>query len=229
MARGVDGREIFADDADRRTFLALTRSVKNEATCSVLAYCLMGNHFHFAIRVGPIPLSRIMQRILTGYAMAFNFRHDRQGHLFQARYKAIMCLDDSYLIALTRYIHMNPVRSGLVERPEQWPWSSHSEYDQQSLVPPDAEFDAWSDGRAASPLYRDEYPDEKTLDEIASELFPDDVIMIRSATRRREVTRKRLLVAETAILNGHQLSAIADWMGRTPQAIHNLIERNKLN
>src|SRR3569832_1733814 len=97
MARGVDGREIFADEADRRTFLEITRSVKNETAYSLLAYCLMGNHFHFAMRGGPIPLSRIMQRLLTSYAMAFNVRHDRQGHLFQARYKAIVCLDDAYL------------------------------------------------------------------------------------------------------------------------------------
>ena len=128
MARGVDGREIFADDSDRQTFLATTRGLKRETDCSVLAYCLMGNHFHFAIRVGRTPLSRIMHRLLTVYAMAFNFRHDRQGHLFQARYKSVLCLDDAYLIALIRYIHMNPVRRGLVSSPELWAWSSFRFY-----------------------------------------------------------------------------------------------------
>src|SRR6185503_15252840 len=101
---------------------------KSEMSCTILAYCLMGNHFHLAMRVGNIPLSRIMHRMLTTYAMAFNFRHDRTGHLFQARYKAILCLDDAYLLGLVRYIHLNPVRAGLVPKPENWPWSSHHLY-----------------------------------------------------------------------------------------------------
>lgn len=256
MARGVDGREIFTDDLDRQTFLATTSGVKKETSCSILAYCLMGNHFHFALRVGNIPLSQIMHRLLTAYAMAFNFRHDRQGHLFQARYKAVLCLDDSYLIALIRYIHMNPVRARLVANPVDWAWSSHLDYErktqsgladarlffdalggsqgtgldyEQLLKIPDRDFNAWPNSASTSPLFRDENPDEETLDDIASDLFPDDLIMIRSGSRRRDISRKRLLLAESAILKGHQLTSIANWMGRTPQALHNLVQRNKLN
>jgi REP element-mobilizing transposase RayT len=251
MARGVDGRDIFADDLDRQTFLSTTDAVKKETASSLLAYCLMGNHFHFAIKVKGVPLARIMQRLLTTYAMAFNFRHDRQGHLFQARYKAVLCLDDAYLIALVRYIHMNPVRAGLVETPGQWPWSSQREYDNRSVtaltdsriffdalgetndkgerMKTGNEFDAWPKKGSKPPLFRDDDPDTETLEEIASDLFPDDLIMVRSGSRRRDIALKRFLIAERAMGRGHQLTSIAAWLGRSPQAVHNLIQRNKLN
>ncbi|HXT00390.1 MAG TPA: transposase [Elusimicrobiota bacterium] len=254
MARGVDGREIFADDSDRRTFLATAKGLKGETSCTILAYCLMGNHFHFALRVGRIPLSRIMHRLLTTYAMSFNFRHDRQGHLFQARYKAVHCLDDAYLIALIRYIHMNPVRAGLVANPESWPWSSHHVYakkdggefvDQrlffdalggqgydQWMKGGDAGFSPWPEPLPSSPLLREEEieddVDSETLEEIASDLFPDDLIGIRSGNRRHDLALKRYLLAERALQRGHTLASIAGWMGRTPQAVHNLIQRKKL-
>lgn len=252
MARGVDGREVFTDDLDRRAFLEAARLVKNESSCSILAYCLMGNHFHFAIRVGSTPLSRIMQRLLTAYVMAFNSRHERQGHLFQARYKAVLCLDDAYLIALIRYIHMNPVRAGLVSCPESWPWSSHHDYKDggrsglsdarlffsalgeggidygQVLSRSEEGFDAWHNEKSASPLLRDEPAGVEPLEQVASDLFPHDHSFIRSASRRHDVSRNRVLFVQRAIQQGHHLTAIAEWMGRTPQAIHNLIRRKEL-
>lgn len=251
MARGVDGRDIFLDDLDRRAFLEATRLVKNEAPFTILAYCLMGNHFHFAIRVGGMPLSRIMQRLLTSYVMAFNLRHDRQGHLFQARYKAVLCRDDAYLIALIRYIHMNPVRAGIVSSPESWPWSSHFDYIgrgsdladarlffnalgengvgyAQVLRATDDSFEAWPSRKSESPLLRDEPADVQTLEQMASDLFPDDHSVIRSGCRRHAVSRKRRMFVEMAIQKGHKLTAIADWMGRSPQAVHNLINRKEL-
>ncbi|MCR4295507.1 MAG: transposase, partial [Elusimicrobia bacterium] len=120
MAKGVDGRAIYTDDADRIGFLKSLNRIVNESGASVLAYCLMGNHFHLAIKVGAVPLSSVLQRILTSHALTFNIRHDRTGHLFQARYRSNLCLTDAYLTALIRYIHMNPVRAGLVSRPEDW-------------------------------------------------------------------------------------------------------------
>lgn len=249
MARGVDGREIFVDDSDRRMFLATAVGLRNGASCSILAYCLMGNHFHFALRVGSIPLSRIMHRLLTTYAMAFNFRHDRAGHLFQARYKSVLCKDDAYLIALIRYIHMNPVRAGLVSTPDHWPWSSHFQYakktaadfaDQrlffdalggkdydQWLSGGDADFRPWPEQNSSSPLIREDETNSETLDEIASDLFPKDLIQIRSGSRRRDLSQKRCLLAERALQRGHTLASIAEWMGRTPPAIHHLLKRNK--
>jgi putative transposase len=232
MARGVDGRQIFADDSDRRLFLATAGRLTKGSSGTILAYCLMGNHFHFALRVGSVPLSRIMHRLLTTYVMAFNFRHDRDGHLFQARYKSVLCLDDAYLLGLIRYIHMNPVRAGLVAAPHDWPWSSHRMYAKGNSAG-NADFNPWPEPLPSSPLLRaeemDDEVDSKTLDEIAAELFPDDLNRIRSRSRLRELSQKRRGLAEEALQRGHTLASIAEWMGRTQSALHQLLGRNNLN
>ena len=254
MARGVDGREVFVDDMDRRDFLETALRLKTEMPYSILAYCLMGNHFHFAIRVENIPLSRVMHRLLTAYVLGFNVRHAREGHLFQARYKSVLCLDDAYLIALIRYIHMNPVRAGLVSSPSDWPWSSHRQYagkaaaaladtrlffDVAHARAPNAhEFERWSIGEdddfkpwpraeAAPPLLREEPRIAESLDDIGQALFPDELAELRSGSRRRALTGKKSLVVEKAIQNGHSLASIAAWMNCTPPAIHRLLRRNK--
>ena len=123
--RGVDGNAIFIDDQDRLAFLAIMRRVESELSARVISYCLMTNHFHLAIQVGPVPLSTIMQRLLTSYCMLFNKRHGRTGHLFGGRHNAKLCADDQYLAGLIHYIHMNPVRAGIVKSPGDWPWSSY--------------------------------------------------------------------------------------------------------
>ena len=88
----------------------------------------MGNHAHFLFRSGSDGLSRLMQRLLTGYAVSFNRRHKRHGQLFQNRYKSIICQEDAYLMELVRYIHLNPLRAGIVEGIEaftDYPYSGH--------------------------------------------------------------------------------------------------------
>lgn len=96
----------------------------HETNTVILAYCLMPNHFHLAVKVSTVPLGRVMLRILTSYVNTFNNRHERTGHLFEARHKAKICLTDRYLLGLIRYIQMNPVRAKLVKNAEDWPWSS---------------------------------------------------------------------------------------------------------
>lgn len=89
----------------------------------------MPNHFHILVRTGRQPLSTSMRRLLTGYVVNFNRRHGRVGHLFQNRYKSIVCEDDPYLLELTRYIHLNPLRAGLVDSLTElslYRWSGHS-------------------------------------------------------------------------------------------------------
>ena len=92
------------------------------------AFVLMKNHLHLLIEVEEVPLSRIMQTLLFSYAGYFNRRYREVGHLFQGRYKAILCDKDAYLLELVRYIHLNPVRAGLVKKPEDYVWSSHLGY-----------------------------------------------------------------------------------------------------
>jgi len=123
-ARGNERRLIFADDEDRLDYLARIAHYRTKFGFRLLAYCLMTNHLHLAIRRGPIPLSRVMASLHSSYTQWFNRRHGRVGHLFQGRYKAFLVQEDRYLQALVRYIHLNPVRARMVERPCDYPWSS---------------------------------------------------------------------------------------------------------
>ena len=93
------------------------------------AWALIPNHFHLLLRMGQTPLSKVMRRLMTGYAVTFNKRHKRSGHLFQNRYKSVICEEDPYLLELMRYIHMNPLRAGLVKylkELDKYPWCGHS-------------------------------------------------------------------------------------------------------
>jgi REP element-mobilizing transposase RayT len=253
MARGVDGREVFTDDLDRRFFLETMIRLKSETPFAVLAYCLMPNHFHLAIKVESIPLSRIMHRLLTTYVLAFNSRRAREGHLFQARYKSILCLNDRYLMALIRYIHMNPVRAGMVSRANDWPWSSHRNYSGKAAttladtrlffeaagasVPSardyerwsaesDADFQPWPEAKESPPLLRKEPIGAESIEAVALNLFPADLAELKSGSRRHELAMKKSQVARRAIQNGHSLVSIAAWMSCTPQGVHRLLNRN---
>ena len=92
------------------------------------AYCLMPNHVHLLVETGPQPLSTLMQRLQQSYTQYFNRTHRKVGHLFQGRYKAIVCDKDRYLLALIRYLHLNPVRAKLVKQPEAYAYSGHTAY-----------------------------------------------------------------------------------------------------
>jgi REP element-mobilizing transposase RayT len=127
MSRGNGGQDIFLDDSQRQRFLSILSQVKRENVFKIFAYCLMPNHFHFLIQVADRSLSRGMQQLLTRYSKHFNMRQNRKGHLFQSRYKAILCRDDAYFLELLRYVHLNPVRKKLVATASAWHWSGHGE------------------------------------------------------------------------------------------------------
>ena len=119
IARGIEGRRIFENNADRDNFLARLGDILKETGTACYAWALIPNHFHLLLRTGTVPISRIMRRLLTGYALWYNRRHRRDGHLFQNRYKSILCQEDIYLLELVRYIHLNPLRAGLVQDMKQ--------------------------------------------------------------------------------------------------------------
>jgi putative transposase len=128
MARGNDGRKTFLDAQDYQAFFRALSEQKQKTPFLIYAFCLMPNHFHLLMETERFSLSVIMQRLLTRYVKRFNFRHQRVGHLFQGRYKAILCQKDSYLQELIRYVHLNPVRAKMVKEVSAWKWSSHREY-----------------------------------------------------------------------------------------------------
>jgi len=130
IARGIERRKIFLDNEDRADFLARLSFALDKTDGKCLAWCLMPNHFHLLILRGKGTLSELMRRLMTGYAVGFNIRHRRCGHLFQNRYKAVLCEEDSYLLELSAYIPLNPLRAGLVKDMgglEKYCWSSYRE------------------------------------------------------------------------------------------------------
>ncbi len=129
MARGIDRRGIFRDDVDREDFLERLENILHESQTSCYAWGLVGNHFHLLLKTGNVPIATVMRRLLTGYAIRFNRRHERNGHLFQNRYKSILCQADVYLKELIRYIHLNPMRADIVKdlnELDSYPFSGHS-------------------------------------------------------------------------------------------------------
>ena len=129
MVRGIERGKIFDSDADRDHFLHRMGEILLDTQTTCFAWALMPNHFHLLLRTGKVPISTIMRRLLTGYALWFNRSRCRHGHLFQNRFKSILCQEDSYLLELVRYIHLNPLRAGLVKSIQEldmFPYSGHS-------------------------------------------------------------------------------------------------------
>lgn len=128
ILRGNGGQEIFYSKADRSRFYLLLQEGIERYGHRLHAFCLMTNHLHLVVQVGDMPLAKILQNISFRYTRYINKKKKRNGHLFQGRYKAILIDADSYLLELVRYIHNNPLRTGLVNKPEQYQWSSHRAY-----------------------------------------------------------------------------------------------------
>ncbi|MDP3542009.1 MAG: transposase [Elusimicrobiota bacterium] len=224
MAHGVAGQDIFLDDTDRELFLDDLHRLVRDSGASLLAYCLMGNHFHLAIQVGAIALSSIMQRLLTRYAKAINQRHGRKGHLFWGRHEANLCTDEKYLAALIRYIHLNPVKAGLVTKAEDWPWSSSAGKPMPEDPAGDIDaFDPWARAEETRPsLIRHPRIDLPGIDELGEDISARTGIQVselRSKACRRPVVAAKRLLARVAVSNGHTLIAIARWLKMSPATL----------
>ena len=129
IGRGIEKRHIFQDDADCDDFITRLAALVDGKALEVYAWALLPNHFHLLCRTSLLPLSTSMHRLLTGYVVNFNKRHRRHGHLFQNRFKSIVCQEDRYFKELVRYIHLNPLRSGLVRglgALAVYPYAGHS-------------------------------------------------------------------------------------------------------
>lgn len=128
IVRGIEKRRIVNDVADRKNFVTRVGELSAETKTSIYAWALMTNHAHMLVRSSEIGLCTFMRRLLTGYAISYNRRHRRWGHLFQNRYKSIVCDEDAYFTELVRYIHLNPLRAKLVKsltQLDRYRWSGH--------------------------------------------------------------------------------------------------------
>ena len=129
IIRGIERRKIFRSDYDRSNFINRLKKLIPETQTDCFAWALIPNHAHLLLRTGSIPISVLMSRLLTGYAVWFNKKYRRHGQLFQNRYKSIVCQEDVYLKELVRYIHLNPVRAGIVpglKELNSYPFCGHS-------------------------------------------------------------------------------------------------------
>ncbi|MCP4602270.1 MAG: hypothetical protein GY847_17425 [Proteobacteria bacterium] len=127
--RGIERRRVFLGEHDREDFLNRLGNLCESGSAIVYAWSLMPNHFHIALRTANSSLPTTMQRLLTGYAISFNKRHKRSGHLFQNRYKSTVIDGERYFVALVRYIHLNPVQAKIVSCTEElsrYPWTGHA-------------------------------------------------------------------------------------------------------
>jgi len=131
--RGADGRNIVEDDRDRRRWMEQLERVVQRYDWRLFSFALMSNHFHLFVQTPNGDLSAGMHDLNGGYVSFYNVRHSHQGHLFQGRFRAFVVEDEGYWLEVSRYVHLNPVRAGLVERPEDWRWSSYAGYHRPHL------------------------------------------------------------------------------------------------
>ena len=129
IARGIERCDVYKDDIDRNNFIDRLGLILPETGTRCYAWALLPNHFHLLLKTGEAPIATVMRRLSTGYAVAFNKRHRRYGHLFQNRYKSILCQEDDYLLELVRYIHLNPLRAKIVmdmDELDAYPFCGHA-------------------------------------------------------------------------------------------------------
>lgn len=135
VLRGNGGQDIFADDQDRCRLALLLQEGVERFRHRILGFCFMPNHLHLVIQVDQIPLSRIMQNFTFRYTRWHHKRKGSSGHLFHARYKAVLVEGNQYIVELVRYVHSNPVRVGLVTKPDEFLWSGHACYTGKDALP----------------------------------------------------------------------------------------------
>jgi len=134
-SRGVEKRNVFLDDRDRRRFVRRLGDAVEERPVSCLAYCLMDNHVHLVLHGDGPAISQVMRDVLGGHARFFNRRHERSGYLFGARFHHVHIASDAQMHAALRYVALNPVRAGLVSHPRDWPWSSFAALEARTVHP----------------------------------------------------------------------------------------------
>jgi putative transposase len=134
MLRGNHGQDIFFSDKDKYDMCFLLQKGVEKYGHRIHSYCFMKNHIHLLIQVGEVSLSKIMQNLAFRYSQKINRKQKIVGHLFQGRFKAILIQDEFYFMRLLRYIHRNPIRAGIVDKFEQYKWSSHNMYQTKNML-----------------------------------------------------------------------------------------------
>jgi len=179
FSRGNQKQPIFLNDEDRHFFLKCLREAHEKFGVVIHAYCLMPNHFHLVLETPLGNLSRMMHFLITSYTIYFNKKHKRHGHLFQGRFRSVLVEAVLYAQELSRYVHLNPVRAELVERPEEYPWSSYQRYRGKRRP------ESWLETNVILGLYGDRLEEARMryLDYVARGISEDLSAPIRGSVR----------------------------------------------
>jgi len=244
ISRGNDRRAIFRDDGDRKQFLELLAKYRKQQGFRLFAFVLMTNHFHLLIETSSVPLSKTMQQFLGSYTRYFNRRYHRVGHLFQGRYKAILCETDPYLLELIRYIHLNPVRSKIVRDPVAYRWSSHRVYlgkEERDFVDVSAVLKMMGKGLTVarkayskfvldriSQGHREDYYQTREQRFLGSEVFVEEIKSQveegdEKMSKRREIGLKVILMAVSGTLHVPSNRILSDSQGREASLARGLV------
>jgi len=149
IMRGINRQVIFNDDEDYHRLLQTLKYYKKPCGYQLYAYCLMSNHIHLLLKIGPEPLEQVMRRICGKYVYWYNQKYDRAGYLFQDRFKSEAVEDEAYFLTVLRYIHQNPLKAGLSEDLAHYPWSSYNCYlKQDSFVDINFALNIFNDDKA---------------------------------------------------------------------------------
>jgi putative transposase len=220
IVRGNQKQRIFKDPADFQKYLLLLTAYKNRTGCRVYAYVLMNNHVHLLIETKDIPLSKVMQGLNQTYTMYFNKRYRTVGHLFQGRYKAILCDRDAYLLGLLKYIHQNPLRAKIADILDSYLWSSHHAYTGKnnplSIVDTDTVLRIFSENKGrARRKYREFMADRDTLGKDAVYATIDQRLQGDETFVEEVQAKSEQQVAKEKRKKAHSLAAMAKAVAST--------------
>ncbi|WP_247747097.1 transposase [Alkalihalobacillus sp. BA299] len=203
MLRGANRQEIFHDEEDSIKFMDTIVKYKIKTGMKVYGWCLMGNHVHLLVKEGEEDISNTMKRIGISYAYYYNWKYFTTGHLFQDRFKSENVETDRYLLTVIRYIHQNPVKAGIIDRPDEWKWSSCLEYYGQNNYPVgllDIDFilKRFSDDLTVAKVRFKEFNERKNKDACLEETGND----------KRKVTDEEARVEIRKLLDGIEIAQV---------------------
>lgn len=194
IQRGVNKEHIFKEDRDKSYLLEIVAETKEMFDFKIFSYVIMGNHYHFFIQMLNTPISKIMHQINTRYAMYYNKRHKRSGHVFQNRYKGILVQNDSYFVTLIKYIHNNPVAAGICNSMEEYKWSSDIFYriNMDNMVDVDELLNMLSPNRLKAIEKYIELMEDKNFDEKAMMELYENSDIIGTEEFIKKVTKEKV-------------------------------------
>lgn len=203
MVRGINRQDIFHNDEDRKRYLDTLKRITIDNISDVFGYCIMSNHIHLIIKEGEAGISLLMKRLGASYAYWYNLKYQRSGHVFQDRFKSEKVEDDGYLLTVVRYVHMNPVKAQIVNKPEEYIWSSCRGYYGYPEYPPGL-------GLTQVSLVLDLFADQKNQAMENMRIFEaedNEDLCLEDATQKRlnEDTAFNMI---TEKLNGRSISSL---------------------